>query len=238
MAERVALIIPALNEEPVIRETLAGFAAAGLTQIIVVDNGSTDRTGEVAKQAGAQVVREPRRGYGQACLAGTAALAPDVSIVAFTSADGSDDPADLPGLLLPIEQGVADLVLGSRTMGECEPGALTPAQRFGNWLATRMLRAVYGVPYTDLGPFRAVRRHSLEQLAMRDTGFGWTIEMQIKAHRAGLRVVEVPAHYRMRRSGKSKISGTLYGTALAGFKILWTILRLRGKSFHHSSPRH
>ncbi len=227
MRERVALILPAFNEEQALAATLDSLAGQPLAQVIVVDNGSTDRTAEVARRRGAQVVSEPRRGYGQACLAGIAALRPDISVVAFMDADGSDDPRDLPGLLAPVERGEADLAIGSRVLGESEPGALTPQQRFGNWLATTLVRWLYRTRYTDLGPFRAIRRDALAALEMRDTTFGWTVEMQIKAARHSLRMHEIAVRYRRRQSGQSKISGTFRGTILAGAKILWTILRHR-----------
>ncbi len=236
MGETVALIIPALDEEQSIAATLDELARAAvpdrfvghvLAQVIVVDNGSVDRTAEVARRHGAQVVVEPRRGYGQACLAGLAAVRPDAGIVVFMDADGSDDPADLARLLEPIERGRADLVIGSRILGECEAHSLTLQQRLGNQLATHLLRMFHGARYTDLGPFRAIRRNALVRLTMRDTNFGWTIEMQLKALRAGLRVQEVPVSYRRRRAGRSKVSGSLRGGLLAGAKILWTILRYR-----------
>ncbi|HEV8384303.1 MAG TPA: glycosyltransferase family 2 protein [Candidatus Acidoferrales bacterium] len=238
MPERFAVIIPALNEEAAIGpaldallgivchpESAAADEGSLNSQVIVVDNGSTDRTAQVARAHGAQVVHEPHRGYGSACLAGMAALAPDVTVVAFMDGDGSDDPADLPRLLEPIVRGEADMVLGSRVLGERETGALTPQQRFGNALAAVLLRVLHGARYTDLGPFRAIRRDALERLGMRDTSFGWTVEMQIKAARHGLRVLEIPVHYRKRRAGQSKISGTLRGTISAGAKITWTIFR-------------
>lgn len=227
MGQAVALIIPALDEEAAIGATLDSLARWGLAQIIVVDNGSGDRTADVARAHGAQVIREPRRGYGSACLAGIAALAPQIGIVVFMDADGSDDPGDLPQILAPIERGEADLVIGSRALGEREPGSEAPQQAFGNWLASRLLRIFYGIRATDLGPLRAIRRDSLASLGMRDTNFGWTTEMQIKAHQRGLRVVEVPARYRRRRAGRSKVSGTLRGAIFAGAKILWTILRYK-----------
>jgi glycosyltransferase involved in cell wall biosynthesis len=223
--ERVALIIPALNEEAAIEATLAGLAGRGLAQIIVVDNGSTDGTAVAARRAAATVVSEPRRGYGQACLAGMAALAPEITVVAFMDADGSDSPDDLDALLQPIADGHAAMTLGSRVLGERESGALTPQQQFGNRLATALMRLLHGARYTDLGPFRAIRREALAGLGMRDTNFGWTIEMQIKAHRAGLPIREVPVRYRRRRVGQSKISGTISGTVRAGTKILWTIVK-------------
>jgi glycosyltransferase involved in cell wall biosynthesis len=225
MPERFALIIPALNEEAAIGPTLDALREAPLDQLIVVDNGSTDRTAEVARAHGAEVVAEPRRGYGQACLAGMAALRPEITVVAFMDGDGSDDPDDLPRLLDPIVRGEAEMVLGSRVLGSREAGALTPQQRFGNALATGLLRLFHGARYTDLGPFRAIRRDALEQLRMRDTNYGWTIEMQIKAARHKLRVREIPVNYRRRRAGQSKISGTLRGTFSAGAKIIWTIFR-------------
>lgn len=227
MAERVALIIPALNEEQTIAAALDGLAGQNLAQVVVVDNGSSDRTAEVARKRGALVVREPRRGYGQACLAGIAVLDPDTSIVVFMDADGSDDPADLERLLEPIQRGEADFVIGSRVLGERERDSLSRQQRFGNWLASLLLRVLYGAHYSDLGPFRAIRRDALERLSMHDSNFGWTVEMQIKARKHGLRVREVPVRYRRRRGGKSKVSGSVRGSILAGAKILWTILRYR-----------
>jgi glycosyltransferase involved in cell wall biosynthesis len=224
MPFKVALIIPALDEEAAIRGTLEALPRGALAQIIVVDNGSRDRTAEQARTAGAQVVLEPHRGYGRACLAGIAAIDPRVEVVAFMDADGSDDPADLPRLVAALDQ--ADMAIGSRVHG-AEAGSLAPMQRAGNRLATFLLSVLYGARCTDLGPFRAIRRDALERLSMRDLNFGWTIEMQIKARRANLRVVELPVAYRRRRGGRSKVSGSLRGSILAGAKILWTILRYR-----------
>lgn len=233
---RVAVILPALDEEEAVAATLAELAAAGNAEgipgpleIIVVDNGSRDATAEVARRAGARVVAEPRRGYGSACLAGIAALAAEAEAVVFFDADGSSDPAELPALLAPIARGEGDLVIGVRAPSGVEAGAMTPQQRFGNRLAVTLLRWLHGIPAADLGPFRAIRRQALERLGMRDAGFGWNIEMQIRAARAGLRVVEVPVRFRRRRAGRSKISGTLRGSLLAGMKILWTVLRYRLK---------
>jgi glycosyltransferase involved in cell wall biosynthesis len=223
----VSLILPALNEEAAIAATLEGLRGLGLGEILVVDNGSTDRTAEVAGGHGAKVVREPRRGYGQACLAGIAALASHTHIVAFMDADGSDDPADLERLVAPVRNGEADLTIGSRTLGQREDGAVAPHQHCGNWLATSMLRLFYGARFTDLGPFRVIRRDALDRLGMRDTTFGWTVEMQIKAHRQALRVLEIPVRYRRRRLGESKISGTVRGSVAAGVKIIWTIAKFR-----------
>jgi glycosyltransferase involved in cell wall biosynthesis len=225
MPERFALIIPALNEEAAIGPTLDALRGVPIAQLIVVDNGSTDRTAEVARAHGAEVTAEPRRGYGRACLAGMAALRAEITVVGFMDGDGSDDPTDLPRLLDPIADRKADMVLGSRVLGTSEAGALTPQQRFGNALATGLLRLFHGARYTDLGPFRAIRRDALDRLRMCDTNYGWTIEMQIKAARSGLRVREIPVGYRKRRAGRSKVSGTIRGTFSAGAKIIWTILR-------------
>ncbi len=220
-----ALIIPALDEEEAIGETLRAVPAGLFETILVVDNGSRDATAQAAQAAGARVVREPRRGYGAACLAGIAALPLGTEAVVFMDADGSDAPAEARRLLAPIAAGEADLVLGSRELGEAEPGALSPHQRFGNRLATLLTRLLLGHRFSDLGPFRAIRAESLEALEMRDTDYGWTIEMQIKAVRRGLRILEIPVSYRRRQAGRSKVSGNLWGSFSAGCKILWTVAR-------------
>ncbi|HET7106688.1 MAG TPA: glycosyltransferase family 2 protein [Candidatus Acidoferrum sp.] len=231
MPSPITIIIPALNEEAALAPMLDGLraaldaAACADADIIVVDNGSRDATAAVARKHGARVVSEPRRGYGQACLAGIAALTSATEIVVFLDADGSDDPEDLVRLLTPLREGAADLVLGSRTIAAKTSGSFTPQQAFGNWLATALMRLFFAARYTDLGPFRVIRRDALDRLHMRDTNFGWTIEMQIKAHRAGLRVLEIPVNYRKRIAGESKISGSLAGTIRAGWKILWTIAK-------------
>ena len=225
-APSVALIIPALDEELALGNLLDALPRGVFARVIVADNGSTDRTAAVARAHGAEVVSEPRRGYGRACLAGLAALDETTEIVAFMDADGSDVPEEARRLVGPIAAGEADLVIGSRALGEAEPGSLRLAQRWGNRIAVGLMAVLYGYRYTDLGPFRAIRRASLEKLGMRDTDFGWTVEMQVKALLRGLRVREVPVSYR-RRSGRSKISGTVSGTVRAGTKILWTIFRLR-----------
>lgn len=227
MSSNIAVIIPALDEEQSIGATLDSVAVLGAAPTIVVDNGSIDRTAEVAEAHGAQVIRETRRGYGYACLAGIAALPLHAQVIVFLDADGSDDPADLPHLIEPIVRDEADLVIGSRLIGDAESGAMTMMQNFGNRLAAALMRVLFGARFTDLGPFRAIRRDALEGLSMRDTNYGWTIEMQIKARRLGLRTLEVPVRYRKRRAGRSKVSGTLRGSFLAGIKILWTILRYR-----------
>jgi len=223
---QIALIIPALDEEEAIGSTLAEIPNGLFRVVIVADNGSTDSTAEVAESYGALVVREPARGYGAACLKALAALPIEIEAVVFMDADGSDVPSEAERLLEPIVRGEADLVLGSRELGEAEGGSLTPHQRFGNRLTVLLVSLLFGKRYTDLGPFRAIRRASLEELGMKDRDYGWTIEMQIKALRRGLRVIEKPVCYRRRRGGASKVSGSVRGSLAAGVKILWTVARL------------
>lgn len=225
MSGKVVVIIPALDEQDAIARVLSDIPAGLADEIIVVDNGSRDATAQRAAAAGARVVLEPRRGYGQACLAGIEALPADTGIVVFIDGDHSDDPREMGRLVEPLVAGVADLVIGSRVLGWREPGALLPQARVGNALATFLIRRLYGVSYTDLGPFRAVRRDALQRLRMEDRDFGWTVEMQVKAARLGLRAIEVPVSYRRRRAGTSKVTGSLSGTVRAGWKILSTILR-------------
>ena len=222
-------IIPALNEEQSIGHVLNAIPEV-VNGVIVVDNGSTDDTKKVARARGAHVIDEPRRGYGAACLAGIAALPDDVRIVAFLDADFSDHPEDLGRIIGPILSSNSQLVIGSRTLGEHQPGSLLPQQRLGNWLASRLIRWLFGHRYSDLGPMRAIERDALDRLLMADRTYGWTVEMQVKAVIAGLAIEEVPVAYR-KRIGKSKITGTVRGSVKAGWKILWTIvaLRVRGK---------
>jgi glycosyltransferase involved in cell wall biosynthesis len=193
---------------------------------VVVDNGSTDTTARVAEQAGARVVSEPRVGYGYACAAGVrAATDQGATILAFLDADGSFDPAQLSDLLAPIKEGQADLVLGSRPAGGMEPGAMPPHAQFGNWLVSRLMRLFYGLKVSDLGPYRAIRTDLLLRLEMREMTYGWPSEMMVKASKLDARVVEVPVAYRVRRGGRSKVSGTLRGTVLATYYILFVTLR-------------
>ena len=220
---RAALIIPALDEEPVIALTLSRVPKGLYREIIVADNGSRDRTAEIARGAGATVVSEPERGYGAACLRAMAALPPGIEAVVFMDGDSSDDPSEAVHLLEPIYTGRADMVIGSRTLGKAEKGSLQPHQRFGNWLATFLIWLLHGHRYTDLGPFRAIRLESLRRLEMRDRNYGWTIEMQIKALRHKLRIVEIPVAYR-NRIGVSKVSGNLQASVRAGIKILWKVV--------------
>jgi len=215
----VDVVIPALDEEGSVGTVVREIPRPPVRTIVVVDNGSHDGTAEVARAAGALVVSEPRRGYGSACLRGIAALADDCDLVVFLDADGADEPSLLPDVIAPIVDGDADLVIGSRALGESERGSMTPPQRVGNLIASRWLRRRFGLDATDLGPFRAIRRHALAALDMRDPDYGWTVEMQIKAARQRLRYVEVPVPYRKSR-GRSKVSGTVRGVVGAAAKIL------------------
>jgi len=220
----VAIIIPALNEEESVGRVIDAVPRELGADIIVVDNGSTDRTAEVVREHGARVVRESQRGYGAACLAGIAAVR-DAEIIVFLDADFSDDPVMVPHLLEPIRTGQADFVIGSRMIGERETGALPAHSRFGNWLAGLILTHLYGQPTTDLGPFRAIRRETLEGLRMEDRAFGWTMEMQAKAARLGIPTAEVAVPYR-KRIGRSKITGSIKASFQAGTIILATAFRL------------
>jgi len=225
---RVFAVIPALNEEAAIGQVVQNLPRDLLDQVIVVDNGSTDDTGTVAWEAGAVVVTEPERGYGAACAAGVAlARRLGATVIVLLDGDASDVPSDLHTILAPVLAGDADLVMGSRARGTVEPGALTPQQRFGNWLAARILRR-YGLAITDLGPFRAIRADALAMLDMHERTYGWSTEMLVKAARAGLRVREVPVSYRKRAGGKSKVGGTIHGSIKAAVVILQTAYRYAG----------
>ncbi|TQV80638.1 glycosyltransferase family 2 protein [Denitrobaculum tricleocarpae] len=232
---QITTIIPALNEEASIGKVIAAIPD-WVTEIIVVDNGSSDNTAGVARDAGATVLMEPRRGYGQACQCGLAHLQRSNSqksnsqksnrksdVVVFLDADYSDYPGEMDLLVDPIVSGLAELVIGSRTLRSNPRDSLTPQQRAGNSLACALIRLIWRTRYTDLGPFRAISRAALDQLDLRDRDFGWTVEMQIKASQRQLKIREVPVSYR-RRIGQSKISGTLKGTILAGTKIIYVIL--------------
>lgn len=217
---RVDVVVPALDEALSIASVVRAVPRPPVRAIYVVDNGSSDDTADRARAAGAEVVHEPRRGYGSACLAGIGALPRDTDVVVFLDADGSDNPSCLPRLLEPIARGEADLVVGSRALGEAERGALTLQQRFGNAVAAGWLRLRFGLAATDLGPLRAIRRSCLAELGMSDKSYGWTVEMQIKAAHRGLRYAEVPVPYRRRKAGTSKVARTVRGTLGATVKIL------------------
>ncbi|MCU0419360.1 MAG: glycosyltransferase family 2 protein [Cyclobacteriaceae bacterium] len=226
---KIDVLIPAFNEENGVGEVIRELPPGRVREVIVINNASTDDTERIARQAGATVLREPVPGYGRACLKGIdylrqSATPPD--IVVFLDADHSDYPEELPRLVQPIIEGTADLVIGSRALGQKENGSMTPQQIFGNWLATRLMRLLYGVRFTDLGPFRAIRYEVLLALDMQDKTYGWTVEMQVKAAKQGRRCVEVPVRYR-KRIGFSKISGTVKGTVLAGYKIMTTLFKYR-----------
>lgn len=223
---RIAAVIPALNEAPAIGQTVGGLrtlAGSSLDRIIVVDNGSTDDTARLAREAGAEVVRAARRGYGRACLAGVLA-ADDAEIIVLLDGDAADEPTDLPRVLAPLLGGEADLVVGSRTLGQREAGAMTPQQVLGNALVARLMGWLYGVRVTDLGPLRAIRRADLLALDPQEMTYGWSVEMMVKAARAGYRYREVPVAYH-RRIGVSKVGGTLKGSLRAGWCIIATTLR-------------
>jgi glycosyltransferase involved in cell wall biosynthesis len=223
----IVVIIPALNEEAAIGKVIADIPKPPVDHVIVGNNASTDDTIRVAEEAGAIVVTENRKGYGWACLKAlerSEALHP--KIIVFLDGDYSDYPEEIPDLIAPILKDEVDMVIGSRALGEREKGSLTPQQVFGNWLATRMIRIFYGAKYTDLGPFRAIRKESLDLLKMADKTYGWTIEMQIKAVKQGLRFKEIPVRYKQ-RIGVSKVSGTVKGTVLAGIKIIFAVFKYR-----------
>jgi glycosyltransferase involved in cell wall biosynthesis len=222
------VIIPALNEAGNIRQLVHEVRTAAPVDVIVVDNNSTDTTAQEAREAGAEVVNEPQRGYGYACAAGVAA-AGSADILVFLDGDFSFSPADLPLLLSPLLEERADFVLGSRELGHIAPGAMPSHQRFGNWLVSRLMNRLYGISITDLGPYRAIRRQLLMELDMQEMTYGWPTEMIVKAARRGARILEVPVSYRSRRFGRSKVSGTVRGTALAAWFILGVTFRYAWK---------
>lgn len=224
---RIVAIVPALDEAPSIArvvETLREGRSVALHRIVVVDNGSTDGTGEIARRTGASVVLEERRGYGYACLAGVLA-AEEADVIVLLDGDAADDPNDLSAILEPLLAGEADLVVGSRTLGSREPGSMTPQQMLGNRLAASLMRNIYGVKVSDLGSFRAIRRDDLLALEMLEMTYGWPVEMTVKAARAGYRYREVPVRHRRRSGGTSKVGGTLLGSIKAGWYILSTVFR-------------
>lgn len=231
--DHVSFIIPALNEEKAIGNVVRGLRERGIQNVIVCDNGSTDETASEARKAGAKVVYEAQRGYGAACLQAIASLSPSTQVIGFVDGDGSDDLDDLARLLEPLLNDEADFVIASRARGKAEAGALTPAQRFGNLIASTWLRIRFGQATSDLGPFRAITRQAYEALSMQDRNYGWTVEMQIKAARKGCRYREFPTNYAC-RIGQSKVSGTIRGTLGAGFKIIGLLLWYDFKSMTES----
>lgn len=218
---RIAVVIPCLNEGEPIAGVVGEILAQAVDEVIVVDNGSTDDTAQQAAGAGARVVSEPRRGYGSACAAGVAAVSPETEIVCFLDGDGSDVPSFLPTVIGPVAAGAADFVMGSRLRGVREAGSMTPQQIVAGRVAGLLLRWAYGVRFTDMSPFRALRLDRLRMLGMSERTFGWNLEMQMRAAAAGLRVLEVPVDHRRRRGGVSKVSGNL----VAGLKAAWVITR-------------
>jgi len=223
----ISVIIPALNEEEPIAAVIHDCLTTGLPgEVIVVDNGSSDRTAERARAAGATVISEPTPGYGRACAAGIRALSPECDLVIFLDGDGSDCPEFMPQLVEPILRSEQDFVIGSRTRGKREPGSMNFQQVFAGRVAGWLLRLLYGVRYSDMCPFRAIRRSALDRLGMKEPTYGWNLEMQMRAARARLRILEVPVNHRCRTGGESKVSGTLRGTFGAGFRIIATLFRV------------
>ena len=228
---RISIIIPALNEEQTIAEVVRGLAsslaiASFSGEILVIDNGSTDNTATRAAEAGATVIHSPQRGYGRACHSGVLAANPESSIFVFLDGDGSDVTSELPTLVNPVLEGRYDFVIGSRTQGQRELGSLLASQVFAGWLAGVLIRLRYGVRYTDMGPFRAISRTALESLQMSEMTYGWNLEMQMKAARDGLRILEIPVSYRLRQGGVSKVAGSLQGSIKAAIRIMKVFLAI------------
>ena len=232
---RAALVIPTLDEEEAIGGVIAAVPRGSIDRIIVVDSSSRDRTAEHARAAGAEVIVLEQRGYGRACRAGVEAAA-DCDIVVFLDGDGSDCPELIPVLLAPVIEGRSDFVIGSRTRGQREPGSMTPHQIIAGRVLGAAMRILYGVSYTDMGPFRAIRRDVLLRLGMREETYGWNLEMQMRAARAGLCVLELPVAHRRRAGGHSKVSGNLRGTLKASWRILTVFARIASERRASASP--
>ena len=222
----VSVVIPCLNEEEPIAGVVADVLAQGVDEVIVVDNGSTDATALRASAAGARVLGEPRRGYGRACAAGFAAVRHDTGIVCFLDGDGSDVPSFIASVVGPVARHEADFVMGSRLRGQREPGSMTPQQLVAGHIAGALMRIVYGVSFTDMSPFRAMRVAELRRLGMSEVTYGWNLEMQMRVAAAGLRILEIPVDHRCRRGGVSKVSGNLTAGLSAAWKITTTFVRL------------
>jgi glycosyltransferase involved in cell wall biosynthesis len=222
----VSVIIAALNEEEAIANVINSVPQDVADEIVVVDNGSRDRTAEIAAAAGARVVKEPVAGYGRAFRAGLRSISPECEIVVFLDGDGSDCPEMMERLVTPIREGKSDFVIGSRTRGQREAGSMNFHQVVAGYAIGAMLRILYGVHSTDMGPFRAIRRDTLERLNLREETYGWPLEMQMRAARARVRTIEVPVDYRRRAGGHSKIAGTVRGSVRAATRILVTLARI------------
>ena len=233
----VSVVIPCLNEEDAIGAVVREVLAQGVDEVIVVDNGSTDATATRAREAGARVMSEPQRGYGRACAAGVAAMRPDADIVCFLDGDGSDVPSFLSAVAGPVARDEADFVMGSRVTGTREAGSMTPQQLVAGHLAGLLMRIVYGVRFTDMSPLRAMRLGGLRGLGMSEQTYGWNLEMQMRAARAGLRILEVPVDHRCRTGGESKVSGTLRGTFVAGTRIIATLFRIAAERTNATDER-
>jgi glycosyltransferase involved in cell wall biosynthesis len=237
VTKRVSVVIPALNEEETIGDLVREMPRGSITECIVVDNGSTDATAARALAAGARVIPEARRGYGRACHTGYAHTDPGSSVIVFMDGDGSDVPAEIQMIAAPILDGRYDFVIASRIKGRREPGALLASQVFAGWLAGVAMRLLYGVRYTDMGPLRAISRTALDRLQMQEMTYGWNLEMQMKAARGGLRILELPGTCRCRRGGVSKVAGSLRGSLKAATRILEVLLRIGLERTDRSAPR-
>ncbi|MDR3494527.1 MAG: glycosyltransferase family 2 protein [Ancalomicrobiaceae bacterium] len=237
-AVTVSVVVPCLNEAEVIGPVVSEILRQGVDEVVVVDNGSTDRTAEAARAAGARVVAEPVRGYGRACAAGVAGVRSDCDIVAFLDGDGSDVPAFLAAVVGEVASSRADFAMGSRLKGQREPGSMTPQQLVAGRLAGLLMKAAYGVAFSDMSPFRAMRLRDLRALGMAETTYGWNLEMQMRVAAAGLRVVELPVDHRCRRGGVSKVSGNVRAGLAAAWKISTTFLRLWWQLKSHPRSPH
>lgn len=222
----VSVVIPCLNEEIPIFKVVRDVLAQGVDEVVVVDNGSTDKTADNALKAGARVVSEPQRGYGRACATGIGAVTPDAQIICFLDGDGSDVPDFLFDIVSPVAANTADFCMGSRIRGRREPGSMTPQQIVAGWISWAMLKLTYGVTFTDMSPFRAIRIETLRSLGMREMTYGWNLEMQMRVAAAGMRIKEIPVDHRCRSGGVSKVSGNASAGLVAAWKITTTFLRL------------